>query len=526
MINIRQRRQQVSASFSQAGVRTIRSIAADTKIPKSSVHRHLTAIRQRDSLSASSLWTSPPGEQWLQRLVVAAIYVFVIKRGVGAESLCEFFHKLQLENHIGISVSSIRKIQGVLEGEILAYQKAEHERLSQACTPLPKMCVGVDETWFEQTVLVMMELSSGYLLVEEMTDTHRYITWQQSIQPVLKQWQGQIQYCVNDRAKALIKLALNDLGCPSIADLFHAMRKLTQGLGRELEQRLAKRQRRLREVKEQDSPSALELQTLQNEVDHLHSTQTEFRQHLIQITLGLHPFDAEAHSIQTTQQVALKLEQQVAKLKQFQQTRQLKDASGSIDKFNRQIDDLSALVDVWWAWVHQSLAAQTLSASLMAWLTTVLLPLCYWHSQVQRTDKPALNAYYQTAYQHAQAALLAHPTTSTLDGQTYRDWVDWAHEMVTKFQRTTAAVEGRNGYLTQIHHSRRGLSPHRLRVMTAIHNFDLQRADGSTAAKRLFKQTHPDLFQTVLAQMPDLPLSRRRAKSSVSPIIAMTGVPA
>ena len=210
MINIRQRRQQVSASFSQAGVRTIRSIAADTKIPKSSVHRHLTAIRQRDPFPASSLWTSPPGEQWLQRLVVAAIYVFVIKRGVGAESLCEFFHKLQLENHIGISVSSIRKIQGVLEGEILAYQKAEHERLSQACTPLPKMCVGVDETWFEQTVPVMMELSSGYLLVEEMTDSHRYITWQQSIQPVLKQWQGQIQYCVNDRAKALIKLALND----------------------------------------------------------------------------------------------------------------------------------------------------------------------------------------------------------------------------------------------------------------------------------------------------------------------------
>lgn len=101
-----------------------------------------------------------------------------------------------------------------------------------------------------------------------------------------------------------------------------------------------------------------------------------------------------------------------------------------------------------------------------------------------------------------------------------------ANEMVTKFQRTTAAVEGRNGYLTQIHHSRRGLSPHRLNVMTAIHNFDLQRADGSTAAERLFKQAHPDLFQTVLALMPDLPLPRRRAKSSISPILTKPGVPA
>ena len=526
MINIRQRRQQVSAVRSQSGHRTIRSIATETHIPKSSVHRHLSAIRQRDQFPESSLWASPMGEQWLQRLVVAAIYVFGIKRGVGAESLCEFFHKLQLENHIGISVSSLRKIQGILEGEILTYQKAEHERLSQACTPLPKMCVGVDETWFEQTVLVMMELSSGYLLVDEMTASHRYNIWQQSIQPVLKQWQGQIQYCVNDRAKALIKLALNDLGCPSIADLFHAMRKLTQGLGREMENRLAKRQRRLRELKEQNAPSALEIQTLQSEVDNLHAAQADFRQHLRQISLGLHPFDVEAQSAQTTQQVSLKLEQQVVKLKQFQKIRQLKDASGSIDKFNRQIDDLSAIVDVWWEWVHQSLAAPTLTASLMAWLTTVLLPLCYWHTQVQRTHKPALTAYYQTAYQQAQAALIVHPITSSLDVQTYRNWVDWANEMVTKFQRTTAAVEGRNGYLTQIHHNRRGLSPHRLRVMTAIHNFDLQRADDSTAAERLFKQAHPDLFQSVLAQMPDLPLPRRRAKSSTAPILAMPGVPA
>jgi hypothetical protein len=36
--------------------------------------------------------------------------------------------------------------------------------------------------------------------------------------------------------------------------------------------------------------------------------------------------------------------------------------------------------------------------------------------------------------------------------------------MVTKFQRTSSAVEGRNGYLTQMHHNRRGLSPSRLKV--------------------------------------------------------------
>jgi len=36
---------------------------------------------------------------------------------------------------------------------------------------------------------------------------------------------------VSDGAKALIKLALSELGCASVADLFHALRALGQPLG-------------------------------------------------------------------------------------------------------------------------------------------------------------------------------------------------------------------------------------------------------------------------------------------------------
>lgn len=193
MINIRQRRQQISAVLSQPGHRPLRSIAAETHIAKSSVHRHQQALRQSRQFPESELWETASGEQWLKRLVVAAIYVFGIKRGVGAESLSEFFHQLRLENHIGVSVSSLRKFQGRLEEKVLAYQQAQPEHLSQASTTLPTLCVGIDETWFDQTVLVMMDLSSGYLLVEEMTDNHLYSTWQTASQSVLKQWKGQIQ---------------------------------------------------------------------------------------------------------------------------------------------------------------------------------------------------------------------------------------------------------------------------------------------------------------------------------------------
>ena len=84
--------------------------------------------------------------------------------------------------------------------------------------------------------------------------------------------------------------------------------------------------------------------------------------------------------------------------------------------------------------------------------------------------------------------------------------------MVTKFQRTSSPVEGRNGYLSQIHHNRRGLSTRRLRVMTTIHNFHLQRSDGSTAAERLFGKPSPDLFQWVGSTDARPPASAAGAK--------------
>ena len=138
----------------------------------------------------------------------------------------------------------------------------------------------------------------------------------------------------------------------------------------------------------------------------------------------------------------------------------------------------------------------------------------------------SVKTQYQQACQQMQQVLQAHPLTLTLKADTHAYWQSWAQEMVTKFQCTTAAVEGRNGYLIQVHHSRRGLSARQLQVMTVIHNFDLQRADGTTAAQRLFKQAHPNLFETVWIQMPDLPLLRKHSKPSNSQILVRPSVPA
>ncbi|MCM1983759.1 DUF6399 domain-containing protein, partial [Lyngbya confervoides] len=88
-------------------------------------------------------------------------------------------------------------------------------------------------------------------------------------------------------------------------------------------------------------------------------------------------------------------------------------------------------------------------------------------------------------------------------------WWSWSMEMVAKFQRTSSAVEGRNGSLAQLHHAHRGIDPKTLQVFKIIHNYDLRRIDGTTAAQRLFGQPFPDLFESVLAQMDEIPQARR-----------------
>ena len=40
--------------------------------------------------------------------------------------------------------------------------------------------------------------------------------------------------------------------------------------------------------------------------------------------------------------------------------------------------------------------------------------------------------------------------------------------MANNYQRTSSAVEGRNGYLTRLHHSGQGVSQQTLKVLTII----------------------------------------------------------
>ena len=230
-MDIRGRCQQIFKVLRDVGPQSIRQLAAATGLPKSSVGRHCQGLHERArQVPEAERWEPERGAQWLRVLVLAVMFVFGLKGGVGVERISEFFHRIRLECHLAVSPSALRTLRAQMEAVILAYPVEQEQQIGQTARRVP-IIAGADETFFDQVILVMMDVVSGYLVLEETADNRTYGTWQERVQAAVTKVGLELRYVVSDRAKALIKLALKGVGCPSVPDLFHALRDLAKVMG-------------------------------------------------------------------------------------------------------------------------------------------------------------------------------------------------------------------------------------------------------------------------------------------------------
>src|SRR5215813_846615 len=226
---------------------------------------------RRDRHPESSLWETEAGRAWLIRLVVATLFVFGLKRGVGAETLSEFFSRLRLERNVGCSPSALRTVMHLLE-RLLLDTAAAWEKEGIAHGEIRPVIGAVDETFLQRIMLVFMDLATGYVLLEEVAADRSYATWFDRANNRLTTFGTEVLYMVSDRAKALIKLAHTGLGCPSIPDLFHLSHDLAKGYSLCIFGRLRQAKRALDHAKQR-------LETVQKhaQVDHTQVEQAQGR---------------------------------------------------------------------------------------------------------------------------------------------------------------------------------------------------------------------------------------------------------
>src|SRR5882762_8610594 len=148
-----------------------------------------------------------------------------------------------------ISPSALRSLIHMLERTIVETAAAwEQEGIDHG--EIRPIIGAVDETFLQRMMLVFMELTSGYLLVEEVAVNRTYDTWSGLVKTRLKTLGVEVSYLVSDRAKALIKLAETGLDCLSIPDLFHLSHELTKSYSLVLFSRLRQAQQALAQARE------------------------------------------------------------------------------------------------------------------------------------------------------------------------------------------------------------------------------------------------------------------------------------
>ena len=468
-------------------------MAETTGLSRSSVHRHQQSIERAAQHPESPGWETVVGYRWLVRLVIAVIYHFGIKRGVGAESLSSFFKAIHLETHVSTSPSALRSLKHRVESAILDYGKAE----AQQCQPTAGQGIwlGADETFFGLPTLVLMELASGFIFTEVETPDRTYRTWKEQLPPEWESAEWRCHSLVSDGARALIKLATTGLGTVSVADLFHSLRNLGRPLTRALAQQvmqLTKQEEKLSQRLSQGAADQTDSSALQAEYEsvvqrrqQVSDDQQRYRQTRQAISLSVHPFELETGQWQLASDLSTRLSALLPTLNALATDYGGTSALDAIETFEGQIPALAQGVHAWWQWTTQALAQETQDPEVQTWVVTGLLPWLYWAQQADKTRNPYLKQRYQQATSDAFDVLMAAEFTLTLQEAELQRWTQWGRRMCANYQRTSSAVEGRNGYLSQRHHASRGLSAQALTVLTLIHNFDLKRQDGTTAVQRL-----------------------------------------
>ena len=495
--NIKTTHAVIIAYIADKGKASVRAIANVLHIPKSTIQNHLGRIKDRQKYPESHLWDKPEGDAWLRLFILSTLYTFGLGCNIGADRLSRYFKQLRIDTHIGVSPTSLRKLLREMEAILAEYQALCEAQVTHQREGVIHITAAADETFFNDILmLVIMDLSSGYLLLEDIANDRTFDTWWEAAKPRLEATNIEMDHLITDRAKALIKLATAGANCESGSDLFHPLQTLSRRLGNPLKRRYSSASKALKKLWEEKEKDILSLQqdlsetvaidlekekekSLDEKIDEINQLNEEaklkednerYNKTIKSISMDVHAFNIETHQQQCSQDVENKLEAHAKTLEIIEEHHFPEKKKKAVPAFRQQNKALASCVDVWWYFVLNNLLQFKLLVDEEGWLLNSLLPAVYWHQQMAKTKEPTRRKRYEVAWKSALSAWEQHPHTIKMKGEEKEQWQDWGLCMVERFHRSSSAVEGRNGTLSQMYHTRRGLTSSRLKALTVIFN--------------------------------------------------------
>jgi hypothetical protein len=477
---------------------------------------------------------SVAGEDVLRRIVLAALTTFGLQGACGLRPFGTFLERAGLDRFVASSRGALQPLAAHLESALVAFRDGEQAALAQQMKPRTITLVPDEHFHSGQPCLVAVEPVSGFLLVECYRDRRDADTWQAAIAAGTKGMAVEVVQLTSDLARALVCCAEKGLHVAHTPDLFHGQRDLLQPLLLPLTRPVQQAEKDLHKAQQHtaklDVPaeqvqSPQELDALINAVRHEVRSEERLEQaqerqdQAVQEVRGVaddyHPFDRHTGRAVNAEEVGQRLSQHVAQLAEVVAAAELGDKpQQAVAKARTWVATLMGVVAWFWSLARARVEELELSAEQERVVFEQLLAGHYWDRAAGR----ARTADERKRLQEMAAALKkkawqAGSVLSSLSEEEKKDVEEVARETAGLFQRSSSCVEGRNGRLSLQHHGHSRVSERRLKALTVIHNYMVQRGDGTTAAQRFFGQKPKDVFAWLLERMPDLPrpAQKRRA---------------
>ncbi len=393
-----------------------------------------------------------------------------------------------------------------------------------------------DETFHPDVCLVAIEAVSNFIVVKQYAPDRTAATWTQAMETALDGLPVTVVQGTRDEAKALRHNMEQDLGARHSSDLFHGQHEVSQAtslhLARQVKQTAAvvtaaeasleaARAYRAQVPRPRGRPPAFaaridtaltDLIQVETEQNQALARQTQAREQIRELGTLYHPYDLASGSAQSVERVAARFADVWARLADLADAADWPTrAPEHLAKAQRLTVPWLATLAFFWGIVQSRIDVLDLAPDLEQAVLTPLIPAL----NLERVAGRSTHAEDRHRLMVLSAPLLeplrqpTHPLQALAPAR--RAHIEAvAAGCADLFQRSSSCVEGRNGHLSLYHHGSYRLSDHKLAPLTALHNFEVRRPDGTTAAERCFGRAHPALFEQVLAYVSLPPPARRR----------------
>jgi predicted flap endonuclease-1-like 5' DNA nuclease len=524
-----------------------RQAAKELKVPRTTLQAWR---RWHDGLAicpqVAEFFQSGPGLAFLHRIVIGFHLVCVEVGACGIRLVCLFLHLTGLDRFVAASYGAQQQVNVQIAQAMGASRHDETARLAQDM-PRTDLTVTQDETCTGGLCLITMDPESNFILVEKLAQARDQVSWHACMAPALAQLNCRVIQSTSDEAPGLLAYVEHYLEAHHSPDLFHGQHELVKAVSGPMATTERATHKAVTEAKEQlerlqndpqssgnetekrapgrppKAPVSLEqaeqaLEAASREHVRLCEQRDQVKASIRGIGHDDHFVDLERGVCRNGQLIASDIQEHIDQIRSVAQHEgRSQRCLERIDKAERVVPKMQATIEFVSGYVQQQVRQLDLTPPVSYALHAHLIPSFYLErvaqSRAVHAGEPLreLAARLRTPLCEPGGVLaeLSEVQQSQLNQQ--------AQELAEVFQRSSSNVEGRNGYLSLRNHQLRGLErPRKRECLTAIHNFFLTRADGTTAAQRFFGQKPRSMFAAILqsVDLPPAPLSPpRRAEA-------------